>query len=75
MTRVVHLTVEYLPEKVYLGHSDDVQGLVVQAETIADLLVYADDIARIMIEDETGTVPGPDDVRIDYTEVPHAAVA
>lgn len=75
MARVVHLTVEYLPEKVYLGQSEDVQGLVVEAATIADLLVYADDIARILIEDETGEVLGPDDLVIEYSEVPHIAVA
>nr|WP_295660268.1 hypothetical protein [Polymorphobacter sp.] len=75
MPRIVHLTVEYLPENVYLGYSEDVQGLVVQADTIGDLLEYADDIARILIEDETGAVPGPDDVVIHYHEVPYVAAA
>jgi len=50
MERIIRLQIEKLPEGVYLGTSDDVQGLVVQADTVAELLEYAQDAARMLQE-------------------------
>ena len=63
MERIIHLAIERLPEGPYLGTSDDVQGLVVQADTIAELVEYAEDVARILLEMDhegrTDPVPTP----------------
>lgn len=50
MERIIRLHIERLPEGVYLGTSDDVQGLVVQADTVALLIEYAQDAARMLRE-------------------------
>jgi predicted RNase H-like HicB family nuclease len=50
MERIIRLQIEKLPEGVYLGTSDDVQGLVVEAETVAELIEYAQDAARMLHE-------------------------
>lgn len=50
MERIINLTIEKLPEGPWLGTSDDVQGLVVQADNLTDLLDWARDIARDLIE-------------------------
>lgn len=50
MERLIRLQVEKLPEGVYMGTSDDVQGLVVQADTVAELIEYAQDCARMLQE-------------------------
>jgi predicted RNase H-like HicB family nuclease len=42
--------VEKLPEGIYLGTSDDVQGLVVQGKTISETLDFARDAARNLLE-------------------------
>lgn len=50
MERIFRLQIEKLPEGVYLGTSDDVQGLVVQAETVAELIEFAADAAKMLQE-------------------------
>jgi len=41
MERIVRLQIERLPEGVYLGTSEDVQGLVIQAETAREVIELA----------------------------------
>lgn len=48
MERIIRLHIEKLPEGVYLGTSDDVEGLVVQGETVAQVVEYAQDVARML---------------------------
>jgi predicted RNase H-like HicB family nuclease len=73
MERVIRLTVEFLPEQVYLAVSEDPQGLLVQAATMAEVLEIADDIARILIEGEGGDATIPRRFEID--EIPYVAAA
>ncbi len=44
--RVINLHIEKLPEGVYLATSKDVPGLVAQANTIADTIEIAKDVAK-----------------------------
>ena len=73
MERVIKLTVERLPEGVYLATSENPQGLLVEAPTMAEVLDIADDIARILIEHDgdDATVPR----RFEWVEVPHVVAA
>ncbi len=48
------LHIERLPEGIYLATSDDVRGLVAQGRTIAETLEIARDVARKLIESQTG---------------------
>jgi len=73
MERIIHLNVEFLPEQVYLATSDDPQGLLVEARTMAEVLDIADDIARILIELEGGDATVPR--RFEIVEVPHVIAA
>lgn len=41
MERIVRLQIERLPEGVYLGTSEDVQGLVIQAGTAREVVELA----------------------------------
>lgn len=50
MEGIIRLTIERLPEAVYPGTSDDVQGRVVQGDTIAQVIEYAQDAARVLRE-------------------------
>lgn len=50
MERIIKLRIEKLPEGVYLGTSDDVQGLVVQGDTVAEVLDFAQDAIRMLRE-------------------------
>lgn len=50
MERIFKLHIELLPEGVYLGTSDEVQGLVVQGDTVAQVIEYAQDAARMLRE-------------------------
>ena len=67
MERIIRLQIELLPEGVYLGTSDDVRGLVVQGNTVAEVVEYAQDCARMLREisaehgfTEEGGLPVPD---------------
>lgn len=59
MEHVIQLHIEKLPEGVYLATSDEVQGLVAQGRTIQETIEIARDVARKLIEAQTGssTVP------------------
>ena len=50
MERIVNLQIEKLPEGVYLATSDNVQGLVVQGNSITETLETARDVAKKLIE-------------------------
>ena len=52
--RIVRLHIERLPEGVYLATSEDVQGLVAQGRTVAEVVEIARDVARKLIEAQTG---------------------
>ena len=50
---------EHVPEGLYLATSDDVQGLVAQGRTIQETIEIARDVAKKLIEAQTGTPPLP----------------
>ena len=50
MERMVNLQIEKLPEGVYLATSDNVQGLVVQGNSITETIETARDVAKKLIE-------------------------
>jgi predicted RNase H-like HicB family nuclease len=51
---MIQLHVEKLPEGVYLATSDEVQGLVAQGRTIQETIEIARDIAKKLIESQSG---------------------
>jgi len=50
MERIVNLQIEKLPEGVFLATSDNIQGLVVQGNSITETLEIARDVAKKLIE-------------------------
>ena len=50
MERIINLHIEKLPEGVYLATSDDIQGLIAQGRTIAEVMEIARDVARRLLE-------------------------
>ena len=50
MEKVVNLQIEKLPEGVYLATSDNIQGLVVQGNSITETIEIAKDVAKKLIE-------------------------
>jgi predicted RNase H-like HicB family nuclease len=50
MERMVNLQIEKLPEGVYLVTSNNVQGLVVQGNSITETIEIARDVAKKLIE-------------------------
>jgi predicted RNase H-like HicB family nuclease len=50
MEQIIRIHIEKLPEGVYLGTSDDVQGLVVQGRTVSETIEIARDVARRLLE-------------------------
>lgn len=50
MERIINIHVEKLPEGFYLATSNEVQGLVAQGRTIAEVMEIARDVARRLIE-------------------------
>lgn len=54
MEHMIQLHIEKLPEGVYLATSDDVQGLVAQGRTVQETIEIARDVARKLIEAQTG---------------------
>ena len=55
MEHMVQLHIERLPEGVCLATSDDIQGLVAQGRTITETIEIARDIARKLIDSQTGS--------------------
>ncbi len=54
MERIVNVHIEKLPEGVYLATSDEIQGLIAQGRTIEETLEIAKDVAKKLIEGQTG---------------------
>jgi predicted RNase H-like HicB family nuclease len=50
MERIINIHVEKLPEGFYLATSEEVQGLVAQGRTIAEVMEIARDVARRLLE-------------------------
>jgi predicted RNase H-like HicB family nuclease len=50
MEKMVNLQIEKLPEGIYLATSEDLQGLVVQLNSITDTIEIARDVAKKLIE-------------------------
>jgi len=50
MEKIVNLQIEKLPEGVYLATSDNIQGLVVQGNSITETIEIARDVAKQLIE-------------------------
>ena len=50
MERFVNLQIEKLPEGVYLATSDNIQGLIVQGNSITETIEIARDVAKKLIE-------------------------
>ena len=50
MEKMINLQIEKLPEGVYLATSDNVQGLVVQGNSIMETIETAKDVAKKLIE-------------------------
>jgi predicted RNase H-like HicB family nuclease len=55
MEKIIRVHIERLPEGVYLGTSDDVQGLVAQGRTVAETMEIARDIAKKLLEEQSAT--------------------
>jgi predicted RNase H-like HicB family nuclease len=56
---MIQLHIERLPEGGYLATSDVVQGLVAQGRTIQETLKIARDVAKKLIEAQSGTHASP----------------
>ena len=54
MEKILNIHIEKLPEGVYLATSDDLQGLVAQGRTVTETIEIARDVARKLIEAQTG---------------------
>ncbi|MDP2430617.1 MAG: DUF1902 domain-containing protein [Pseudomonadota bacterium] len=54
MEHMIQLHIEKLPENVYLATSDEVQGLVAQGRTIQETIEIARDVAKKLIEAQSG---------------------
>lgn len=52
MERIINIHVEKLPEGFYLATSNEVQGLVAQGRTIAEVMEIARDVARRLFESQ-----------------------
>jgi predicted RNase H-like HicB family nuclease len=53
MERIINIHIEKLPEGLYLATSDEVQGLVAQGRTVAEVMEIARDVARRLLEAQT----------------------
>lgn len=54
MEHLIQLHIEQLPAGVCLATSDDVQGLIAQGRTIQETIEIARDVAKKLIEAQTG---------------------
>lgn len=55
MEHMIQLHIEKLPEGVYLATSDEVQGLIAQGRTIQETIEIARDVAKKLIEAQSGS--------------------
>jgi len=54
MERIINIHIEKLPEGFYLATSDDIQGLVAQGRTVVETMEIARDVARRLLEAQSG---------------------
>ena len=54
MEHMIQLHIEKLPEGGYLATSDEVQGLIAQGRTLQETVEIARDVAKKLIESQTG---------------------
>lgn len=54
MEHIIQLHIEKLPEGVYLATSDELQGLVAQGRTLQETIEIARDVAKKLLEEQTG---------------------
>lgn len=59
MEHMIQLHIEKLPEGLYLATSDEVQGLVAQGRTIQETIEIARDVAKKLIEAQSGSDIAP----------------
>ena len=59
MEHMIQLHIEKLPEGVYLATSDEVQGLIAQGRTIQETIEIARDVAKKLIEAQSGSNATP----------------
>lgn len=59
MEHMIQLHIEKLPEGMYLATSDEVQGLVAQGRTIQETIEIARDVAKKLIEAQSGADATP----------------
>ena len=59
MEWIVNLHIEKLPEGVYLATSEDVPGLVAQGRTVTETLEIAGDVAKKLLEAQSGRQDRP----------------
>jgi predicted RNase H-like HicB family nuclease len=59
LEHVIQLHVEKLPEGGYLATSDSVQGLVAQGRTLQETIEIARDVAKKLIEAQSGPHAAP----------------
>lgn len=59
MEHMIQLHIEKLPEGLYLATSDEVQGLVAQGRTIQETIEIARDVAKKLIEAQSGASATP----------------
>jgi predicted RNase H-like HicB family nuclease len=50
MERIVVIHIQKLPKGLYLATSDELQGLVVQGQTVAETIESARDVAKHLME-------------------------
>jgi len=50
MEKILRITIQKLPEGVYLATSEDLQGLVAQGRTVTEAMEIARDVARKLLE-------------------------
>ena len=56
MERIIKLKIQKLPEGVFLATSDDIQGLVAQANTLQETIEIAQDLAKTLLELQKSTI-------------------
>ena len=57
MEQIVNVHIEKLPEGVYLATSDDIPGLIAQGRTLIETLEIARDVAKKLLEAQSGRQP------------------
>ena len=61
MELAIQVQVEKLPEGVFLATSDELPGLIAQGRTIKEAIEIAGDVAKKLIEMQSGS---PDDLHL-----------